>query len=96
MSKPYKDKKSSELTAEDIANISDNNSTKANMGEGKVDVVGGIVKGVKNAGTLLQNSIKSLVESSNKRTVEVRQKNQENKDKVKKKVVPKTTLGIRG
>jgi isopentenyl phosphate kinase len=85
MSNPYKDKKSSELTAEEIAKIRDNNSTKANMGEGKVDVLGGIVRGVKNAGSLLHNSVKDIVNASTKKTEEVRKDNEKRKETLKRK-----------
>jgi hypothetical protein len=67
----YKNKKPSELTAEDIAAIRDKNSTKANMGEGKVDVIGGAV----NAGKQLYNSVKQIVNDSMTKTIEVKKDN---------------------
>ena len=57
----------------------DKNSTKGTMGEGKVDTVGAIVRGVKKAATKMGDSVKRMVETSTNRTTQVRE---DNKDRV--------------
>ena len=83
----YKGKKPSEMTAEEIAAIRDANSTKAKMGEGKVNTVGAIAKGARstaNAGKQLFEGMKNIVKDSMVRSTVTRMKNKENYDKTKK------------
>ena len=54
-------------------------STKGTMGEGKVDVVGGIAKTAVKAATKMGESVKRMVEISTNRTTKVRE---DNKDRV--------------
>ena len=53
----------------------DKNSTKGRMGEGKVDVVGTIVKGAVKAATKMGESMKRIVDISTNRTAKVRMEN---------------------
>jgi len=73
----YKGKSPSEMTAEEIAAIRDANSTKATMGEGKVNTL--------NAGKKLYEGMKNIVKDSMTRSTVTRMKNQENYNKTKQK-----------
>lgn len=74
----YKGKKPSEMTADEIAYIRDNNSTKANMGEGKAP-------SVIDAGKKLYEGMKNIVKGSMARTIQTKEQNKINYDKTKKK-----------
>ena len=65
----------SKMTAEEIAAIRDKYSTKATMGEGKVDVV--------NAGKKLYEGMKNIVKDSMVRSSATRMENEENYKKTK-------------
>jgi hypothetical protein len=71
----YKGKKPSEMTAEEIAAIRDANSTKATMGEGKVNTI--------NAGKKLYEGMKNIVKNSMVRSTVTRMENEENYKKTK-------------
>lgn len=53
----------------------DKNSTKGRMGEGKVDVVGTVVKGAVKAAKKMGESMKRIVDISTNRTTKVRLEN---------------------
>jgi hypothetical protein len=72
----YKGKKPSEMTAEEIAEIRDANSTKARMGEGKPP------SPIK-AGQKLYEGMKNIVKDSMARTIQTREENKENYKKSK-------------
>ena len=72
----YKGKKPSEMTAEEIAEIRDANSTRANMGEGKPP------SPIK-AGQKLYEGMKNIVKDSMARTIQTREENKENYKKSK-------------
>ena len=72
----YKGKKPSEMTAEDIAEIRDANSTKARMGEGKPP------SPIK-AGQKLYEGMKNIVKESMVRSSATRMENEENYKKTK-------------
>jgi len=63
-------KKPSDLTAEEITEIRDKNSTKANMGEGKPP-------SPLKAGKQLYDSVKDMVINSMAKTIEVKETNKE-------------------
>lgn len=71
----YKGKKPSEMTAEEIAAIRDANSTKAKMGEGKVNTI--------KAGQKLYEGMKNIVKDSMVRSTATRMENEENYKKTK-------------
>ena len=73
----YNGKKPSDMTAEEIAAIRDANSTKATMGEGKVNTI--------NAGKKLFEGMKNIVKDSMTRSTVTRMQNKENYEKTKKK-----------
>ena len=73
-----KKKKPSELTAEEIAEIRDKNSTKATMGEGKPP-------SPLEVGKKLYNDMKSIVKESMEKTVKTREENKKNYNKTKTK-----------
>jgi len=72
----YKGKKPSEMTAEDIAEIRDANSTKAKMGEGKPPSPIA-------AGKKLYNSVKDVLVNSMAKTIEVKELNKERVQTIK-------------
>jgi hypothetical protein len=72
----YKGKKPSEMTAEDIAEIRDANSTKAKMGEGKPPSPIA-------AGKKLYNSVKDVLVNSMAKTIEVKESNKERVQTIK-------------
>ena len=59
-------------------------STKGTMGEGKVDTVGAIVRGVKKAATKMGDSVKRMVETSTNRTTQVREDNKNRVNQLRK------------
>ena len=72
----YKGKKPSEMTAEDIAEIRDANSTKAKMGEGKPPSPIA-------AGRKLYDSLKNIVTDSMAKTIEVNETNKKRVQTIK-------------
>ena len=65
------------MTAEEIAEIREKHSTKATMGEGKVNTL--------KAGQKLYEGMKNIVKDSMARTIQTREENKENYKKSKVK-----------